>query len=77
MKIRFLVTPKQNCVSKTLRNGILFPLKTKFRFRITLLYKRQKQGQRGRHNNQIMAMAVKMAFDCSSIGSEDGIQLQW
>ncbi len=40
-EIRFLVTPKGNFVSKTLRNGILFPLETKFRFRITLLYKSQ------------------------------------
>jgi hypothetical protein len=33
----------------------------------------RQQGKRGRHNNQIKAMAVKMAFDCSHIGSEDGV----
>jgi hypothetical protein len=30
-------------------------------------------GKRGRHNIQIKATAEKMAFDCSGIGSEDGI----
>jgi hypothetical protein len=33
----------------------------------------KQQGQRGEYNNQIKAMAVKMAFDSSGIGSEDGI----
>jgi hypothetical protein len=37
----------------------------------------RQQGLRGRHNNQIKATAVKMAFDCSGISREDGIQLQW
>jgi hypothetical protein len=41
MEIRFLVTPKQNFISKTLQNGILFPLEMKIRFQITLLYKPQ------------------------------------
>ncbi len=33
-------------------------------------------GKRGRHSNQIKGMAVKMVFDCSSVSSEDGVQLQ-
>ncbi len=45
-EIRFLVTLKQNFVSETLQNGIPFPLKTKFHFRITLLYKPQQHSSR-------------------------------
>ncbi len=37
----------------------------------------RQQGKRGRHNNQIKVTAEKMAFNCSGIGSEDGVQLQW
>ncbi len=37
----------------------------------------RQQGKGGRHNNQIKVTAGKMAFNCSGIGSEDGIQLQW
>ncbi len=33
----------------------------------------RQPGQRGGHNNQIKLTVVKMAFDCSSVGSEDGI----
>jgi hypothetical protein len=33
----------------------------------------RQQGQRGRHNNQINAMVVKMAINWSGVGSEDGL----
>ncbi len=33
----------------------------------------RQQGKGGRHNNQIKAMAEKMAFNRSGVGSEDGI----
>jgi hypothetical protein len=36
----------------------------------------RQQGQREGHNNQIKATAVKMAFNCSGDGNEDGVQLQ-
>ncbi len=37
---------------------------------------RQRE-QRGRHNNQIKATVVTIAFDCNGIGSEDGARLRW
>jgi hypothetical protein len=61
-EIHFLVTPKQNFVSETLQNAIPFPLETKFRFRITLLYKPQ----------QLAALAVR--GKCHSLGSVSSCQ---
>jgi hypothetical protein len=33
----------------------------------------RQQGKGGTHNNQIKPMAEKMAFNCSGVGSEDGV----